>query len=456
MDELSTIQQLLTEPLPGPEVVEAARLKLEHVALGGTPERTRIARGWHAPGLIRRATGPRRRPGQAAAPRHWPGWLAPVAAAAAMVGVVVASLAISGVLLRPASPGGANPTGVFAKVPRFFVGLPPARGRAIVAATATGAVLGTVAPPKHTVFIWTAAAGDDRTFVFAAGHSAFDGGPIRFYRLVLSPSGHPGPLVRLPIPAQKASISGLAVSPDGSKFAVSFLGPDAGRVGSNIKVYSLATGAGREWVLPAKGLIGQISIGVGGTGRMSWEADSRTLLFEEELNVKGGGWTFQLRLLDTATSGGSVQAASTPVPISGAVLGAHPVHPNLPFRIPGIPLITGDGTKLVTPTFRNEPPPKVFDFMITELSVRTGKPVQVLYRVRTGYEANSTGVYWVNNTGTAMIAVRPPPGQSPNVPRTVFGVQTAQGQFTPLPPKTQRLITRQLGGQQVMSRLPAW
>jgi len=209
-------------------------------------------------------------------------------------------------------------------------------------------------------------------------------------------------------------------------------------------------------VLPAKGLIGQISIGVGGTGRMSWEADSRTLLFEEELNVKGGGWTFQLRLLDTATSGGSVQAASTPVPISGAVLGAHPVHPNLPFRIPGIPLITGDGTKLVTPTFRNEPPPKVFDFMITELSVRTGKPVQVLYRVRTGYEANSTGVYWVNNTGTAMIAVRPPPGQSPNVPRTVFGVQTAQGQFTPLPPKTQRLITRQLGGQQVMSRLPAW
>ena len=84
-------------------------------------------------------------------------------------------------------------------------------------------------------------------------------------------------------------------------------------------------------------------------------------------------------------------------------------------RIPGIPLITGDGTRLVTSTFRNEPPPRVFDFMITELSVRTGKPVQVLYRVRTGYEADSPAVYWVNNTGTTIIAFRPRPGQSPNV-----------------------------------------
>jgi hypothetical protein len=453
MDELSTIQQLLTEPPPGPEVVEAARLKLEHVTLGRTPERTRAAAGgWHAPGLVRRATTPRR----------WPGWLAPVAAAAAMVGVIAASLAISGALLRPAGPGGANPSGVFANVPRFFVALPAARGHAIVAATATGAVLGTVTPPKHTIFIWTAAAGDDRTFVFAAGvppkagTSAFAWGPIRFYRLVLSRSGHPGPLMRLPIPAETAPISGLAVSPDGSKFAVSYLGPNQQTgSGSKIQVFSLATWAGREWVLPVKGWIGQISIGVGGTGRMSWEANNRTLLFEEGLNVKGGGWTFQLRLLDTATSGGSLQASSTLVPISGAVLGAHPVRPNLPFRIPGIPLITGDGTKLVTPTFRNEPRPNVFDFMITELSVQTGKPLRVLYRVRTGYEDDSPAVLWVNNTGTAMIAFRPRPGQSPNVGGTVLGVQT-RTTFTPLPPKTQHLITRQFAGTQVMSRLPAW
>ena len=143
-------------------------------------------------------------------------------------------------------------------------------------------------------------------------------------------------------------------------------------------------------------------------------------------------------------------------PVSAGRLGGHPVHPNLPFRTPAIPLITGDGTKLVTGTFRNEPRPKVFAFMITEFWVRTGKPVQVLYRVRTGHEADSPAVLWVNNTGTAMIAVRPRPGQRPNVAGTVFGVQTAHGQFTPLPPKTQHLITGELGGQQVMSRLPAW
>jgi hypothetical protein len=452
MDELTTIQQLLAEPPPESKVVEAARLKLERVATGQTPVRTRAApRGWRAPGLIHRATGPRR----------WPGWLAPVGAAAAMVGVIVASLAISGVLLRPARTGGSNPTGAFASVPRFFVALPAASGHAIVGATATGAVLGTVAPPKHTIFIWTAAAADDRTFVFAAGvppkagTSAFDWGPISFYRLVLSRSGHPGPLVRLPIPSEKAPISGLAVSPDGSKFAVSFLGTGSRPVGSNIKVYSLATGAGREWTWPGKGWIGSITISVGGTGEMSWEANNRTLLFEAGINVKGGGWTFQLRLLDTATPGGSLLAASTLIPIPGGQLGGHPVPPHLPFRIPGIPIITGDGTKLVTPTFRNAPPPKAFDFMISELSVRTGKPVQMLYRVRTGFEGDSPAVYWVNNTGTAMIAVRPPPGQSPKVAGTVFGVQTPTT-FTPLPPETQRLITRQLGGGLVLSRLPAW
>src|SRR5215470_19048877 len=66
------------------------------------------SRGWHAAGLVRRTAGPRR----------WPGWLAPVAAAAAVAGVIIASLAISGVVLHhPAGTGPAN-SGVFAKVPR--------------------------------------------------------------------------------------------------------------------------------------------------------------------------------------------------------------------------------------------------------------------------------------------------------------------------------------------------
>ena len=78
----------------------------------------------------------------------------------------------------------------------------------------------------------------------------------------------------------------------------------------------------------------------------------------------------------------------------------------------------------------------MFGFTITEFSVRTGKPVQVLYRRRTGSEAAATGVFWVNKSGTAMIAAR----------GNVYGVQTLTT-FTPLPPRTQRLFAH---------RLPDW
>ena len=189
MDELSTIKQLLAEPPPGPDVVEAARLRLERAALGGTSAR---APGLAAPGLVRRR----------AAPRRWPGWLAPMAAATAVVAVILGSLGISGVIgHRPAGTGAPKVTGVFAKVPLFFVAIPWNRRHALVGATATGAVLGTVAPPRpHTEFLWVTAAGDDRTFVLAAGippavgTSAVDWRQVRFYRLTLDPSGHPGGL----------------------------------------------------------------------------------------------------------------------------------------------------------------------------------------------------------------------------------------------------------------------
>jgi hypothetical protein len=204
MDELSAVQRLLAEPPPGPDVVEAARVRLERAALDRTPRRTRAAgRGWYAPGLVRGGGMPRR----------WPGWLAPVAAAAAAAGVILGSLAVSGMIQHRAAGTGPANSGVLARVPRYFVAVSAMPGRAVVGATATGAVLGTVAPPKpYLVFRWVAAAGDGRTFVFAAA-PGLDRGPVRYYRLVLGRSGHPGRLAPLPIPPETAFISGLAVSP---------------------------------------------------------------------------------------------------------------------------------------------------------------------------------------------------------------------------------------------------
>ena len=446
MDELSAVQRLLAEPPPGPDVVEAARLKLEHVALDRTPPRARAAgRGGRAPGLVRRG----------AVPRRWPGWLAPVAAAAAVVAVIIASLAISGAI--PHRSGPADSPGAFAEVPRFFVALPDpaAPGHTVVGATATGAVLGTVAPPKpYTVFTWVAAAGDGRTFILAAGvmpktgTSASGWGPVRFYRLVLDRSGHPGRLAALPIPPETATITGLAVSPDGSKLAVALL-PAHGRIGPTVQVFSLATGAGREWVWPGTGWIGQINNGLSGSGEMSWKANNRTLLFEETTSFP---WTPQLRLLDTASPGGSLLAASMRVPIPSAQLAPPAKNARkVPFRIPGMPLMTGDGSKLVAPTFHQAAPPKMLGFTITEFSVRTGKPVQVLHRQRADSDADSPAVHWVNNSGTAMIAVRTLPGQNSPVGESVYGVQTPTT-FTPLPPGTQRLLIR----HGIFFRLPSW
>jgi hypothetical protein len=374
----------------------------------------------------------------------WVGWLAPVAAAAAVVGVILASLAISGVLLRPAGTG-PNSSGVFAKVPRYFVAVPQIPGRAVVGATATGAVLGTVAPPKpYAMFAWVAAAGDARTFVLAAGVPPAVGTdvltprPVKFYRLVLDRSGHPGRLVPLPIPREKVTITDLALSPDGSKLAVSLL-PAHGQIGARIQVFSLATGAGREWVWPGQGMIGEISLEVGDTGSNSWEADNRTLMFEVTARNRTGNAPGQLRLLDTAAPAGSLLASSTRIPVPANEVGWQ--HNNAGHRIIGIPLITGDGTKLVAPFFHASAPPKVFGFTITEFSVRTGKAVQVLYRRRTDTEAASTGVWWVNNSGTAMIVDR----------GSVFGVQTPTA-FTPLPRSAQRLFAR----HGLLSRMPAW
>lgn len=373
--------------------------------------------------------------------RRWPGWLAPVAAGAAVAGVVIASLGISGVILHPARSVPANSARAFAEVPRYFAAIPPASGRAVIGATATGAVLGRIAPPEPgQMFTWVAAAGDSRTFVLGTSprtHRGYVLGtprPVRFYRLVLGRSGQLGRLTPLPIPPQ-TGISGLAVSPDGSKLAVSF--PGSGKQAPRIALFTLATGAQRDWTWPGAGTIGQAITPIINNG-LQWEADNRTLMFEVTTH-SSNGWPAKLYLLNTAAAGDSLLASSTRIPLPYSELG---LQHNRTQYIVGIPFISGDGSKLIAPFYRAAAPPKQFVFAITEFSVQTGKLIKVLYQRRTGTEAGSTAVWWVNTSGTAAIAVRGP----------VFGVQTATT-FTPLPPASQRLLTSPKGS---LHLLPDW
>ena len=312
---------------------------------------------------------------------------------------------------------------------------------AVVGATASGAVLGTVAPPKgYPVFTMVTGAADGRTFIFAAARGSRQG-PVTFHRLALSRSGHPGRLRPLPLPPETSSLSGLAVSPDGSRLAMSVFNPRNSQVGAKIQIFSLVTGAVREWAWPGAGWIGwSTPLGPDAfAGRsLSWAADNRRLLFQEQTRTHSGV-TAQARLLDTAATGGNLLASSTLVPIPSAELSPLDKKKQPPFRITGPLLLTGDGAKIVAPTSRTiTHGPAMLGASITEFSVRTGMPVKVLSRQQLTYD-NGTSVLWVNHSGTLMISGHPLPNPTSYRHESVIGVQTPT-RFIPLPPGVQRLL----------------
>ena len=353
MDELTAVQQLLAErPPPAPETVAAARASLEQAALRGARGRVPLHR-----------SGSRGMPdpGQPAW-RRWRGWLAPVAAALAVITAVALSLAISDVVGgRPGGKPAPRPAAAFAQVPRYFVALtgnalPDQGQRAVAVATATGKVLGSVAvPAPYHVFTWVAAAGDDRTFVLAAQRARPVGGALgqvmgvgaaKLYRLVLHRSGRPGALEPLSLPLLSGSINGFALSPGGTKLAVSTsraAGAAAG--GSHIQVFILATGAVRGWVLGNVGWVGQDKPSA---ESLAWAGDNRTLLFKEYLGE--GGRTAQIRLLDTTAPGGNLAAASTRVPFPSRLISGRVEDPVQAYDTM---LLTADGHKIITAVTRD-------------------------------------------------------------------------------------------------------
>jgi len=513
MDELENVRRLLAQPPPSAEVVDAARARLGRAGAGPRADRPVVDLNGGRSSFDRPPSAHRSRSRRRLA-------LAPAAAAAAVIAVVAGSLAISGTFNRKAGPRMAtdSPAAAAAQagaggVPRYFVAL---TGRAVadqgqhaeVVATATGSVLGSVtAPGSSTVFTDVAAARDDRTFVLAAqpgrragqGPSArlFGAGPARLYKLVLHSSGQPGALTALPVPPVSGSIGGFALSPDGSKLAMSLnTGPASGQR-SEISVLSLATGAVRTWTLPDPGWVGGDKPDA---QSLSWENDNRTLLFEQQTSAgQGQNMEIGARLLDTAAPGGNLETASRLVPISSQELAG----------LPGPMLITGDGTKIVAPTstqiapgssgltlsqirpllslsrqcgaaiagltrqhgqwtgikyihyrktasclrliqqndqyFRRRLAPELdhqtlptSEIGITEFSVKTGKPVVVLDPQETHAEVGA-GVGWTSTRGTSLIAEVPRAGQGGQL---VIGVQDGL-RFTPLPAAVQHALYEQ-------------
>jgi hypothetical protein len=254
--------------------------------------------------------------------------MTPLAAAAAVAGVVAGSLAISGTL-----HGGHAATGAAAghrhgvplggpaalrRIPAYYVDLAGPTmimggQRVQVRASTTGHVLATLRPPRpFGVFSWVSAAADDHSFILAAqrywpiapgskGASAErhdNTTPTWFFRLTFTPSSRTARLTKLASVGTVGSsqLAGLALSPDGTKLALDLR--------QSIRVISLATGATRTWRWPGGGWVGNWKP----YGQvLSWSADGKDVAFQQWSG--GSPSVAHVRVLDTTAPGRSLSSA---------------------------------------------------------------------------------------------------------------------------------------------------
>jgi len=368
-------------------------------------------------------------PGPPSRRRKWSGLLVPLAAAAAVTGVVAASLGISAIFRGHAGPAGPGPAAqshpspaaqshspaALRRVPRYFAALTRTAAvqvmggeAAVVRSTLTGRVLATVAPPPpYRIFTWVSAAGDDRTFVLAAqrywpigsgqagmpAENRDNATPTVFFKLAFDPATHTAKLARLAVPETipSAHLAGMTVSPDGTRLALDFR--------RSVQVVTLATGAIRSWAWPGGGWIGNFKP----IGQIfSWTADGTTLEFQQW----DDGGPANIRLLDTTAPG--ISLASSKIVLTFSNGGAFGLNT----------LLTPDGTRIVTATPQG----------ITEFSARTGNPILSEDQFRAGWQE----VLWAGPDAAALV-VSDPRGKKTRYGRSnVLGV-LAGNTFTPIP-----------------------
>ncbi len=357
------------------------------------------------------------RPGR----RRWIAWAAPLAAAAAVVAVIAGSLAVTSG--RP-GPRATTAPASMASLPPYYVALTSRKVHpdvyasdataAEVRATATGAVLAKVVPPKPYVsFSGVTAAADDRTFILVA--EAKNNPPAsaqqyareyprgyypasRFYLLRIDPdpktpkdqktSGR-ATLRALPvvfIPAND-EVHDMALSPDGTLLAADIGAP---LFRSQLFVFNLATGDERVWSFKTCTQCGPSSGGLGFGGvnadALSWTADGRRIAF-----VGPGSGQGTVRLLDITKPGSNLLTNSRPV--VGSPSGTGPYWRGA--------LVTPDGrTVIVVEEIAIDGDPVVRQRLVT-FSAATGQATRTLndLRVVSGYEQ----VLWTNASGSVLV-----------------------------------------------------
>ena len=204
-----------------PDLENLLREELQHEAQKVQPE------------LLRPLQVPTRRP-------SWRPRLLPFAAAAAVIAVITAGALVAGLTAahKPAAHKPAVSGSAPASLPRFYVttsSSPGGRGiQAVVRASASGQVTGTVPVPSALPVEWAdsggtfvTAAADDRSFIIGVqgGQAPTKNGlDLRLFRFAISAAGKPGHLTELaPAPMRNETTEGIALSPDGKLLAVSLM-----------------------------------------------------------------------------------------------------------------------------------------------------------------------------------------------------------------------------------------
>jgi hypothetical protein len=310
----------------------------------------------------------------------------------------------------------------------------------VVRATATGAALATI---KTSVpFVGVTGAADDRAFVLDAqrqvmGPTVLWPDPPKFYLLRLNASGGEKSYTRLALAAlpNGTAVTGLALSPDGSKLAVEVDTQIDNKPGLlEIRVYTLATGGYRTWFTNGStdpedpgGFTGS---GVDGAATISWGADSETLAFDWQNQASVTG----VRLLDTTASGDNLIADSRLAVVENAGNTLAPprsVPPDYISQCVTDSIMSADGSSVVcgytTGTMRSALDSYRTTTGFIRYSTKTGKPAQV-YGVSTfnGQAGGDISVWWTSATGKTLIGGILTPGG------IRAGVITGRT-FTPLP-----------------------
>jgi hypothetical protein len=248
--------------------------------------------------------------------------------------------------------------------------------QAVVRASASGQVTGTVPVPSAIPVEWAdsggtfvTAAADDRSFIIGVqgGQAPTKTGlDLRLFRFAISDAGKPGHLTELaPAPMRNETTEGIALSPDGKLLAVSLMSNSAGNTAPTIQVLNLATGATRTWTAPTRNYPYLI-------GPPSWADGSRVIAFSW-LNADQSGLMSAprgIRLLDTAAPGDNLVAGTVIVPrgmvAAGSIVSA---------------LITPDGRDVIVVTWRDlTPHAKTHTIVVqfAELQASTGRLVRLL------------------------------------------------------------------------------